>query len=90
MMKRHTKSPRRYAMITMASGGVAVLALVLSACGSSPAQPAASPERVSGGPTGHYLVASGIHKIKHVIVIEQENRSFDSTSAPIRAPTASP
>ena len=27
---------------------------------------------------GHYTVASGIHEIKHVIVIEQENRSFDS------------
>jgi phospholipase C len=78
IMKRHTKSPRRYAAGAMASGGVAVLALALSACASSPAQPTASPERVSGGPTGHYLVASGIHKIKHVIVIEQENRSFDS------------
>ena len=33
---------------------------------------------MSGGPTGHYVVASGIHKIKHIIVIEQENRSFDS------------
>ena len=40
--------------------------------------PAASAERVSGGPTGHYVVAAGIHKIKHIIVIEQENRSFDS------------
>ena len=36
------------------------------------------PERVKGGPTGSYLVAAGIHKIKHVIVIQQENRSFDS------------
>ena len=33
---------------------------------------------MSGGPTGSYLVPAGIHKIKHVIVIEQENRSFDS------------
>ena len=33
---------------------------------------------MSGGPTGHYVVAGGIHKIKHVIIIEQENRSFDS------------
>ena len=36
------------------------------------------PERVPGGKTGTYLVESGIHKIKHVIIIEQENRSFDS------------
>jgi phospholipase C len=44
---------------------------------ASSAAPAAF-ERVSGGPTGSYLVPSGIHKIKHVIVIQQENRSFDS------------
>jgi phospholipase C len=35
-------------------------------------------ERVPGGPTGSYIVPPGIHKIKHVIVIMQENRSFDS------------
>ena len=33
---------------------------------------------MTGGPTGHYNVPAGIHKIKHVIIIEQENRSFDS------------
>ncbi|MGA2037271.1 MAG: alkaline phosphatase family protein, partial [Acidimicrobiales bacterium] len=33
---------------------------------------------MSGGPTGSYLMAAGIHKIKHIIIIEQENRSFDS------------
>ena len=33
---------------------------------------------VPGGPTGCYLVPPGIHKIKHVIMIMQENRSFDS------------
>ncbi len=57
--------------------GAAVLALTLSACGSSSAPPAKA-EVVPGGATGHYVVASGIHKIKHVIIIEQENRSFDS------------
>ena len=55
--------------------GVAMLSVVLAACSSSPPP---KPEVVPGGPTGHYTVASGIHKIKHVIVIEQENRSFDS------------
>ncbi len=34
--------------------------------------------QVAGGPTGHYLIPSGIHKIKHVIIVMQENRSFDS------------
>src|SRR5439155_8320185 len=33
--------------------------------------------RATGGPDGSYLVPPGIHKIKHVIVIMQENRSFD-------------
>jgi phospholipase C len=35
-------------------------------------------ERVAGGPNGSYVVPPGIHKIKHVIVIMQENRSFDT------------
>ncbi len=37
-----------------------------------------SAERVAGGPTGSYVVPPGIHKIKHVIILMQENRSFDS------------
>jgi phospholipase C len=36
------------------------------------------PETAAGGALGSYVVPSGIHKIKHVIVIMQENRSFDS------------
>ncbi|MBO0822664.1 MAG: phospholipase, partial [Actinobacteria bacterium] len=35
-------------------------------------------ERVAGGATGTYVVPAGIHKIKHVIILMQENRSFDS------------
>jgi phospholipase C len=35
-------------------------------------------ELVAGGPNGEYVVPPGIHKIKHVIIIMQENRSFDS------------
>ena len=45
--------------------------LVAGACSSRPAA------RVPGGPTGSHVVPTGIHKIKHVIVIQQENRSFD-------------
>ena len=58
---------------------VAVLALC-SAPAAAAARSSGSPlpNSVSGGPTGHYVVPAGIHKIKHVIVIEQENRSFDS------------
>ncbi len=70
-------SSRRRAAPAITSS-VAVLALALSACGGATSQSAARPEVVSGGPAGHYTVASDIHKIKHVIIIEQENRSFDS------------
>jgi phospholipase C len=55
-------------------GAVIAVALVAGGCTSSPG----AVERVVGGPTGTYVVPAGIHKIKHVIVIQQENRSFDS------------
>ena len=64
-------------MATLSLGAVIALALVAGACGSGPAS-STPVERVSGGPTGSYIVPAGIHKIKHVIVIQQENRSFDS------------
>jgi phospholipase C len=35
-------------------------------------------ELVPGGPDGEYVVPPGIHKIKHVIIVMQENRSFDN------------
>jgi phospholipase C len=56
-----------------------LIAVVLAATSGSSAS-AASPgrQRVSGGRAGSYVVPAGIHKIKHVIVIQQENRSFDS------------
>ena len=50
--------------------GLLVTAMLV-ACSSAP-------ERVTGGPSGTYVVPSGIHKIKHVIIVMQENRSFDS------------
>ena len=53
-----------------------VLTSTLSSPGS--ASTPKHPEQVSGGPTGSYVVPAGIHKIKHVIIVEQENRSFDS------------
>ena len=77
-MTPRRKSRRRGGGKATVLGAMAVVALVLTACSSPPSNPATSPERVSGGPTGHYVVAAGIHKIKHIIVIEQENRSFDS------------
>jgi phospholipase C len=60
-------------------GAAVALALVVGACGGGGSTTTTShAERVSGGPTGSYIVPAGIHKIKHVIVIQQENRSFDS------------
>jgi phospholipase C len=54
------------------------LCLISAACSNGTTSAPATTERVVGGPTGTYLVSAGIHKIKHVIVIQQENRSFDS------------
>ena len=56
---------------------LAALAVVAASCGSN-SSPPAQVERVIGGRTGSYVVPPGIHKIRHVIVIMQENRSFDS------------
>jgi phospholipase C len=63
----------------------ALLALGAAGCTTSSSKPAAAarpkktgPTKVAGGPTGSYVVPAGIHKIKHVIIVMQENRSFDS------------
>jgi len=78
--------------VCVAAAGLLAIGL-LAACTSGgfqvdPAKPKASSplpaagsrggREVAGGPAGRYLVPAGIHKIKHVIMIMQENRSFDS------------
>jgi len=60
---------RAYCLLCAAALGIALLA----AC----SDPAPS-ETAAGGALGSYVVPSGIHKIKHVIIIMQENRSYDS------------
>ncbi len=62
----------------LSSSILLVVAFVATSCGGGSASTPAGVERVVGGPTGSYIVPAGIHKIKHVIVIQQENRSFDS------------
>jgi phospholipase C len=65
----------------IAAVSVLLLTLVPSVDGSVRSAGAAqtpSVEHVSGGPTGSYVVTAGLHKIKHVVIIQQENRSFDS------------
>jgi len=60
---------RPFRIVCAGALGIALLA----ACTSG--DPA---DTVAGGALGSYVVPSGIHKIKHVIIIMQENRSFDS------------
>ena len=70
--------------LTCALAVLAVLAAGLAACSSGrtaagrPLTTALHGAVVTGGPGGRYVVPAGIHKIKHVIIIMQENRSFDS------------
>jgi phospholipase C len=63
------------------SAGAAVVAclLALAACsGGSPPRHASAPLTPEPGSSGPGSGLNGIHNIKHVIVIMQENRSFDS------------
>jgi len=85
---------RRVSVRPVCAGTAGLLMIgLLAACTSGgfrvgPAKPKASSSpavaggpsghEVTGGPAGRYLVPAGIHKIKHVIIIMQENRSFDS------------
>jgi phospholipase C len=76
-MRRYRRGKRSVAAAVLA---VLALAGLLVSCGKSVV--AGGPgertgELVRGGPAGRYLVPRGIHKIKHVIVVMQENRSFD-------------
>ena len=77
-MRRYRRGKR-----SVGAGVLAVLALagLLASCGKSGVLAGEPGERtgelVRGGPAGRYLVPPGIHKIKHVIVVMQENRSFD-------------
>ena len=60
------------------SGGFQVGAAKPQASSPRPVAGGSSGHEVTGGRAGRYLVPAGIHKIKHVIIIMQENRSFDS------------
>ncbi|MGH3151077.1 MAG: alkaline phosphatase family protein, partial [Streptosporangiaceae bacterium] len=91
-MARDKCGRRRRTPGTLVGAGLAACAL-LTGCTSTPSAsssrppsslppsstpPTAGVERVTGGPDGTYVVPQGIHKIKHVIIVMQENRSFDS------------
>ena len=65
--------------LALASAGLLAAGL-LAACspGGVLAGGTVQVEKVTGGLSGTYVVPAGIHKIKHVIIVMQENRSFDS------------
>ena len=76
-MRRYRRGKRSVGAAVLA---VLALAGLLVSCGKTvlargPGE--RTGELVRGGPAGRYLVPQGIHKIKHVIVVMQENRSFD-------------
>jgi phospholipase C len=75
---RFPKSSAIKPALSLSLGVVIAFALVASSSGGRSTSSATHAERVSGGPHGSYIVPAGIRKIKHVIVIQQENRSFDS------------
>jgi phospholipase C len=70
-------------LVRLVVSGLFISAL-LAACTSprpaagSPGRAATYPGRAAGGQSGTYVIPPGIHKIKHVIIVMQENRSFDS------------
>ena len=51
-------------------------ALLVAACAGS--RPKPRPPHLKPFPVKHSPIPAGIHKIKHVVIIMQENRSFDS------------
>jgi phospholipase C len=67
-----SRSRNRFVALAM------LLALGVAACdhSKSHASPHANPDRTSGA--GQAAAAAGIGKIDHVVIITQENRSFDS------------
>ena len=58
----------------LTAAGASLLAVGLLAACTTSGKPAAS----SSSSTSSSTAAAGIHKIKHVIIVMQENRSFDS------------
>jgi phospholipase C len=76
-----SRKPRRRAKAVLSSFRVCALCIVLLVCtGAFVISPpnAGADEHAPGRLTPSVPAATGIHKIKHVIIIEQENRSFDS------------
>src|ERR1039458_10272992 len=78
MLRRRRRLSVTRPRLSATLGVLMAVALLAGSCGAAKASAPKHAERAPGGPSGSYVVAQGIHKIKHVIIIEQENRSFDS------------
>ena len=75
------KIPGRGRTRWLAGSAAALVLLAVSCSGSSPKPTPSTPVtsgQAAGGPSGSYAIPADIHQIKHVIVIQQENRSFDT------------
>jgi phospholipase C len=68
------RGPRRAGVVAIAA--VTALAILTGAVGI--ASGVSQPQSGGRAGTGRDSMASGIHKIQHVVIIMQENRSFDS------------
>jgi phospholipase C len=74
-----SKRARRRAARIVAAGATAAIALLLASCSQQAGPQRSSPDPRRSSPASSQPAArQGIHKIEHVVVIMQENRSFDS------------
>ena len=74
-MAREDTSQHRLPLVVIAG---LVIAGLVAACTGGPLSGGALRGRDKAARVHAYKVPPGIHKIKHVIIIMQENRSFDS------------
>jgi phospholipase C len=72
---KSSSSARHLAGKSARAATLASAAAILAACTAGPGGP---PPAFTSAPAGSDVIPPGIHQIKHVIVIMQENRSFDS------------
>ena len=66
------------AAVTAATVAAALLLAACTSSGPSPAPSGSASSSGGSGPGGSAQAEPGIHKIRHVVIIMQENRSFDS------------
>ncbi|HET6877283.1 MAG TPA: alkaline phosphatase family protein [Jatrophihabitans sp.] len=68
--------PARFSAVLTAA--VFVVALVLAGCTAGHSKASRQSPALPQYSASHHYATAGIHKIKHVVMIMQENRSFDS------------